>query len=42
VAAWFPDMFCDFRLFKNHELAKNSTTIKAGEKVSANLETLEL
>jgi hypothetical protein len=31
VAAWFPDMFCNFYLTKNHKIAKNSTTTKAGE-----------
>jgi hypothetical protein len=29
VAAWFPDMFCNFYLVKNHKIAKNSTTTKA-------------
>jgi hypothetical protein len=23
VAAWFPDMFCNFYLMKNHKIAKN-------------------
>jgi hypothetical protein len=32
VAAWFPDMFCNFYLVKNHKIAKNSTTTKAKEK----------
>jgi hypothetical protein len=32
VAAWFPDMFCNFYLVKNHKIAKNSTTTKAREK----------
>jgi hypothetical protein len=32
VAAWFPDMFCNFYLLKNHKIAKNSTTTKAREK----------
>jgi hypothetical protein len=34
VAAWFPDMFCNFYLVKNHKIAKNSTTTKAREKIS--------
>ncbi len=29
VAAWFPDMFCNFYFVKNHKIAKNSTTTKA-------------
>jgi hypothetical protein len=29
MAARFPDMFCNFYLVKNHEIAKNSTTTKA-------------
>jgi len=41
VAAWFPDMFCNFYLVKNHKFAKNSTTIKAGEKIGTGLESLE-
>jgi len=41
VAAWFPDMFCNFYLVKNHKIAKNSTTTKAREKISADLEFLE-
>jgi hypothetical protein len=32
VAAWVPDMFCNFYLIKNHEMAKHSTTAKAREK----------
>jgi hypothetical protein len=32
AAAWFPDMFCNFNLVKNHKIAKNSTTTKAREK----------
>ncbi len=32
VAAWFPDMFSNFYLAKNHKIAKNSTTTKAIEK----------
>jgi hypothetical protein len=33
VAAWFPDMFCNFYLVKNNKIAKNSTTTKAREKI---------
>jgi len=29
VAAWVPDMFCNFNLMKNHKIANNSTTSKA-------------
>jgi hypothetical protein len=32
MAAWFQDMFCNFNLAKNHNFAKNPTTIKAREK----------
>jgi hypothetical protein len=32
VAAWFPDPFCNFYIVKNHEIAKNSSTIKVREK----------
>jgi hypothetical protein len=32
VAAWIPDMFCNFYLVKNHKVAKNSTTTKARKK----------
>jgi hypothetical protein len=39
VAAWFPDMFCNFYLVKNHKIAKNSTTINAKEKISTDLES---
>ncbi len=34
VAAWFPDMFCNFYLVTNHKIAENSTTTKAREKIS--------
>jgi hypothetical protein len=39
VAAWFPDVFCNFYLEKSHEIAKISTTTKAREKISAGLES---
>jgi len=32
VAAWFPDMFYNFYLVKNHKNAINSTTTKVREK----------
>jgi hypothetical protein len=41
VAARFPDMFCNFYLVKNHKIDKNSTTAKASDKISADLECLE-
>jgi hypothetical protein len=41
VAAWLQDMFCNFYLVKNHKIAKNSTTAKAREKISAHLESFE-
>jgi hypothetical protein len=41
VAALFPDMFCSFYLVKSHKFAKNSTTTKAGEKTSPDLESVE-
>ncbi len=34
-------MFCDFYLVKIHKIAKNSTTTKAREKISTDLESLE-
>jgi hypothetical protein len=41
VAAWFPDMFCNFYLVKIHKIVKNSTMTKAREKICTDLETLE-
>ncbi len=32
VAEWFPDMFCNFYLVKNHKIAKNSTNTKLEKK----------
>jgi hypothetical protein len=32
VAAWVPDVFCNFYLEKNQKIAKNSTATKAREK----------
>jgi hypothetical protein len=37
VAAWFPDMFCNMYVMKNHKIAKNLMTTKAREKISADL-----
>jgi hypothetical protein len=31
VAAWFPDMFCNFYFVKNHKVLKNSITSEARE-----------
>ncbi len=41
MAAWFPVLYCNFYLVKNHKIAENSTTTKAREKISADLETLQ-
>jgi hypothetical protein len=41
VAAWVSAMFCNFCLVKNHKIADNSTTTKAGEKITTYLESLE-
>jgi hypothetical protein len=32
LAAWFPDMLCNFYLLKNHKIANNSTTNNANKK----------
>jgi hypothetical protein len=37
VAAWVPDIFCNFYLAKNYEIAKNSMTTR--EKISTDLES---
>jgi hypothetical protein len=34
VAAWVPDMFCNFYLVKNHKIAINATAAKGREKIS--------
>jgi len=34
VAAWVPNMFCNFYKVKNLKMAKNSTTTKVREKIS--------
>jgi hypothetical protein len=41
VVAWVLDMFFDFYFVKNHKIVNNSTTNRAGEKISAYLESLE-
>jgi hypothetical protein len=41
VAAWVSAMFCNFYFVKNHKIADNSTTTKAGEEISEHLEYLE-
>jgi hypothetical protein len=41
VAAWFPDINCNFNLVKNRKIAKNSINAKAREKISIDLESLE-
>jgi hypothetical protein len=42
VAAWFPDLFCNFYVVKNHKIAKNSTTNKAREKIITDVEFLKI
>ncbi len=37
----FKDMFRNFYLVKNHKIVHNSTTTKAIEKISTDLESLE-
>jgi hypothetical protein len=41
VAAWVQDSFSNFYAVKNHNIAKNSTTANASEKISTDLESLE-
>jgi hypothetical protein len=41
VATWFPRMFCNFYLLKNHKIAKNLTTTKGREKISTDEESFE-
>ncbi len=41
VAAWFPDMFWNFYSVKTHNIAKNSTTTKARQKIITYLEFLK-
>ncbi len=39
-SAQVPDTFCNFYLVKNHKIGKNSTTTKAREKISTDLNPL--
>jgi len=41
VAALVLDMFCNFYLVKDHEIANNSATTEAREKIGTYLESLE-
>jgi len=41
MAAWVPDMSCNFYLVKNHKISNNPTITKAREKISIDLESLE-
>jgi hypothetical protein len=41
VAAWVLDVFCNFYVVKNCEIANILTTTKAGEKIGLYLESLE-
>jgi hypothetical protein len=41
VAALVSDMFCNFYVVKNHKMATYSATMKAREKISTDLESLE-
>ncbi len=42
MAAWFPDVFCNFYRVKNHKIAKNATTTKARDKISTDFEILRI
>jgi hypothetical protein len=42
VAAGFPDIFLYFYFVTNHKMSKNATIAKVREKISADLESLEL
>jgi hypothetical protein len=42
VAAWVCDMFFIFYLVKSHKIISDSTTNEAREKISTDLESLEL
>jgi hypothetical protein len=42
VAALVSDMFCNFYLAKSHKIANNSATTEAREKISTDLDSLEL
>ncbi len=41
MAAWVPDMFCNFYLVKNYKIDNNSVTTEARENLSTDLESLE-
>jgi hypothetical protein len=41
VAAWFPDMICNFYFVKNHKIANNSAATEAREKIRTDLESLD-
>jgi hypothetical protein len=41
VAAWVPDMLCNFYLVKNHKITNNSKRTEAGEKISTDLESID-
>ncbi len=42
MAAWFPDVICNFSVVKNHKIANNAATTEAREKINADLESFEL
>ncbi len=39
VAAWFPNILCNFYLVKNEKIAKSSTNTKARYKISRDMES---
>jgi hypothetical protein len=41
MAALVPDVFCNFYLVKNNNIANNSATTEVREKISTGLESLE-
>jgi len=41
VAAWVPDMFCNYYLVKSNTIANNSATTEAREKMNTDLESVE-
>jgi hypothetical protein len=41
VAAWVPDMFCNFDLVNSYKIATNSATIEDRIKISTDSESLE-
>jgi hypothetical protein len=41
VAAWVPDMFCNFYLVKSHNIVHNTTSTEAREKINRDLESIE-